>query len=39
MSALRAVDYGGGVHVELSRHSHDGVRAAQHAFQFLDRLR
>lgn len=39
MSALRAVDFGGGVHVELSRHSHDGVRAAQHAFQFLDRLR
>jgi sugar phosphate isomerase/epimerase len=35
IQALRDVGYAGGVHVELSQHSHDGVRAAQHAFQFL----
>jgi sugar phosphate isomerase/epimerase len=37
-AALRAAGYQGGVHVELSRHSHDGVRAAQQAFEFLHRL-
>ena len=37
-AALRAAGYHGGVHVELSRHSHDGVRAAQQAFEFLHRL-
>ena len=36
MTALRSAGFRGGVHVELSRHSHDGVRAAQHAFRFLN---
>ncbi len=35
IEALREVGYTGGVHVELSQHSHDGVRFAQQAFQFL----
>jgi sugar phosphate isomerase/epimerase len=35
IESLRAVGYAGGVHVELSHHSHDGVRYAQQAFQFL----
>lgn len=30
--------YRGGLHVELSRHSHDGPRAARQAFAFLSRL-
>ena len=33
-AALRAVAYAGAVHVELSRHSHDAVRAAQQAYEF-----
>jgi sugar phosphate isomerase/epimerase len=33
--ALREVGYEGGVHVELSRHSHDAVSVAQAAFDFL----
>lgn len=35
IAALAEVGYDGGVHVELSRHSHDGPRAAQRAFEFL----
>lgn len=38
IAALAAVGYDGGVHVELSRHSHDGPRAATQAFQFLSPL-
>jgi len=33
--ALRAVDYRGPVHVELSRHSHDAMNTAKRAFDFL----
>ncbi len=33
--ALRDVEYGGGVHVELSRHSHDAVNVAYSARKFL----
>ena len=35
IAALAAVGYDGGVHVELSRHSHDAPRVAQRAFEFL----
>ena len=35
IAALAEVGYDGGVHVELSRHSHDGPRAARRAFEFL----
>jgi sugar phosphate isomerase/epimerase len=35
LRALRAIDYKGGVHVELSRHSHDAVRTARQALAFL----
>ena len=35
IAALAEVNYHGGVHVELSRHSHDGPRAAKQAFEFL----
>ena len=38
IEALRAVDYKGGVHVELSRHSHMGVDAARRARDFLTPL-
>jgi L-ribulose-5-phosphate 3-epimerase len=33
--ALRDIGYSGPVHVELSRHSHDGPRAASQAFEYL----
>ena len=33
--ALREIDYQGGVHVELSRHSHDAVNSAKRAMEFL----
>jgi sugar phosphate isomerase/epimerase len=33
--ALRKIDYQGGVHVELSRQSHDAVRTATRAMEFL----
>jgi len=36
LAALRG--YGGGVHVELSRHSHDGPRLARESYAFLSRL-
>ena len=35
MRALGDARYGGGVHVELSRHSHIGPQAARQAFDFL----
>ena len=35
LAALRDADYQGGVHVELSRHSHDGPAAARTAWKFL----
>lgn len=35
---LAECGYDGGVHVELSRHSHDGPNAAQRAFDFLNAL-
>jgi len=38
MDALRTSGYPGGVHVELSRHSHEGADAARRAFQFLEPL-
>jgi L-ribulose-5-phosphate 3-epimerase len=34
-SALREIDYQGGVHVELSRHSHDAVETARRAMAYL----
>jgi sugar phosphate isomerase/epimerase len=38
LAALAQANYHGGVHVELSRHSHDGPNAAKQAFQFLARI-
>jgi sugar phosphate isomerase/epimerase len=38
IDALAQVGYQGGLHVELSRHSHDGPTAARFAFDFLQRL-
>jgi sugar phosphate isomerase/epimerase len=38
VAALAEVGYDGGVHVELSRHSHDGPNAAARAFAFLSPL-
>ena len=35
LAALREMDYRGGVHVELSRHSHDAVETARKALAFL----
>ena len=35
IAALHAVGYAGGVHVELSRHSHEGPAAARRAYEFL----
>lgn len=35
LAALRAAGYAGGVHVELSRHSHDAVETARQALAFL----
>jgi sugar phosphate isomerase/epimerase len=35
LEALRAAGYSGGVHVELSRHSHDAVETARRALAFL----
>jgi sugar phosphate isomerase/epimerase len=37
--ALRKIGYSGGVHVELSRHSHDAVGTAGRAIEFLSRVR
>ena len=38
IAALDAVGYDGCVCVELSRHSHDAVRAAQQAYEYVSRL-
>ena len=38
IAALRQANYRGGIHVELSRHSHEGPAAAQRAFDFLSPL-
>jgi sugar phosphate isomerase/epimerase len=35
MWALKEIRYDGGVHVELSRHSHDAVEAARKSLAFL----
>lgn len=35
LAALREIDYQGGVHVELSRHSHDAVNTSRKALAFL----
>ena len=37
-AALREVNYTGGLHVELSRHSHEAPQAARQAFSFLNAL-
>ena len=37
LAALKEIGYGGGVHVELSRHSHDAVNAARRSLEFLRR--
>jgi L-ribulose-5-phosphate 3-epimerase len=38
IAALAEIGYDGGVHVELSRHSHEGPAAAKRAYQFLNPL-
>jgi sugar phosphate isomerase/epimerase len=38
MRAIREINYAGGVHVELSRHSHDAVETARRALAFLQAL-
>ena len=38
IDALKSIEYPGGVHVELSRHSHDAPSVAQRAFDFLSPL-
>lgn len=38
IAAIGAVGYRGGVHVELSRHSHEGAEAARAAMEFLRRV-
>ena len=38
LACLQEIGYTGGVHVELSRHSHDAVETARRAMAFLDRL-
>jgi L-ribulose-5-phosphate 3-epimerase len=38
IAALAEVGYDGGLHVELSRHSHDGPTVAAKAFEFLNPL-
>ncbi len=35
LKTLKEIDYKGGVHVELSRHSHDAVETARKAMEFL----
>jgi sugar phosphate isomerase/epimerase len=36
LAAFQSAGYQGGLHVELSRHSHDGPRYAREAFRFLN---
>jgi sugar phosphate isomerase/epimerase len=38
LGALEEIRYTGGVHVELSRHSHDAVATARRALAFLQQL-
>jgi L-ribulose-5-phosphate 3-epimerase len=38
LRTLREIGYQGGVHVELSRHSHDAVGTARRAMEFLARI-
>jgi sugar phosphate isomerase/epimerase len=38
LEALKAIGYAGGIHVELSRHSHDAVNTARRALLFLNGL-
>jgi sugar phosphate isomerase/epimerase len=38
IDALKQAEYQGGLHVELSRHSHEGSDAARKAFKFLEPL-
>jgi sugar phosphate isomerase/epimerase len=38
LQALREAEYRGGLHVELSRHSHDAQNAARKAYEFLKPL-
>jgi sugar phosphate isomerase/epimerase len=38
IKAFRQANYRGGIHVELSRHSHEGPIAAQRAYDFLSPL-
>lgn len=38
MEALRSVQYTGGIHVELSRHSHMAPQVLQESFEFLSQL-
>lgn len=38
LDALSRAKYAGGLHVELSRHSHDGARYARESFHFLQQL-
>jgi sugar phosphate isomerase/epimerase len=39
LRTLQEVGYGGGIHVELSRHSHDAVETARRALAFLRAVR
>jgi sugar phosphate isomerase/epimerase len=38
MRKLHQIGYAGGVHVELSRHSHNAVEIARQSFEFLKRM-
>jgi sugar phosphate isomerase/epimerase len=38
IKALQRIEYAGGVHVELSRHSHDAPNVARRAYEFLHPL-
>jgi len=38
LKAFREIEYQGGLHVELSRHSHDGPRYARESLAFLQRM-
>ena len=38
LKAFHEIDYSGGLHVELSRHSHDAPAVAKRAFEFLHPL-
>lgn len=38
LRAFREIDYTGGLHVELSRHSHDAPAVARRAYEFLSSL-